>query len=93
LALVLLFTKEERKKVYETVYFLSLLPIVVAILFCKLSATCSGSDSSRESVGDLVLAISRQFVNTLWVRPSDLFAAFKQFMSELNSSLVRTLEL
>ena len=50
---------------YEIVYFLSLLPIVVALLFCKPLATCCGSDSSGESVGDVVLAMSRQFVNTL----------------------------
>jgi hypothetical protein len=39
------------------------------------------------------LAMSRQFVTTLWVRPSDLFAVFIQLMGELNSFLFKTLEL
>jgi hypothetical protein len=39
------------------------------------------------------LAVSRQFVTTLWVRPCDLFAVFIQLINELNSFLVRLLVL
>jgi hypothetical protein len=40
------------------------------------------------------LAVSRQSVTTLWVRPSaDLFAVFIQLVNELNSFLVNVFEL
>jgi hypothetical protein len=43
--------------------------------------------------GEIPLAVSRQFVTTLWVRPSgDLFAVFMQLVNELNSFLVNMLE-
>ena len=43
--------------------------------------------------GEIPLAVSRQFVTTLWVRPSgDLFAVFMQLVNELNSFLVNILE-
>jgi hypothetical protein len=45
-------------------------------------------------VGVIPLAVSRQFVATLWVRPSvDLFAVFIQLMNELSSFLVNALGL
>ena len=49
----------------------------------------------EEAVAAVIpLAVSRQFVTTLWVRPSaDLFAVFIQLMNELNSFLVNMLEL
>jgi hypothetical protein len=48
-----------------------------------------------EAVAELIpLAVSRQFVTTLCVRPSaDLFAKFIQLMNELNSFLVNVFEL
>jgi hypothetical protein len=39
------------------------------------------------------LAVSRQFVTTLRVRPSDLFAVFIQLINELSCFLVSMLEL
>jgi hypothetical protein len=43
---------------------------------------------------EIPLAVSRQFVTTLWVRPSDdLFAVFIQLMNELSSFLVNALGL
>ena len=45
-------------------------------------------------VGVIPLAVSRQFVTTLCVRPSvDLFAVFIQLMNELSSFLVNALGL
>ena len=45
-------------------------------------------------VGVIPLAVSRQFVTTLCVRPSvDLLAVFMQLMNELNSFLVNALVL
>ena len=45
-------------------------------------------------VGVIPLAVSRQFVTILWVRPSvDLFAVFIQLMNELSSFLVNALGL
>jgi hypothetical protein len=49
--------------------------------------------AAAAEAGVMPLAISRQFVTILGVRPCDLFAVFIQLVNELNSFLVNTLEL
>jgi hypothetical protein len=51
-------------------------------------------EEAAVAVGVIPLAVSRQFVTTLWVRPSvDLLAVLMQLMRELSSFLVNTLGL
>jgi hypothetical protein len=66
----------------EELLLLPLLPVIVL------------EEAAAVVAGVMPLAVSRQFVATLWVRPSvDLFAVFIQLMNELSSFLVNILEL